>query len=211
MTRQCGDCQLCCKLLPMSAASSAPQTLALMVERGMMPAAVAKTMTPDFYKPAGERCPHQRHHKGCMIYGRRPFGCRMWSCRWLTGDDTAELRRPDHSHYVVDIAPDFVRIDPTGGNNHSVTVPVVQVWIDSGYPDAHTDPALRAFLLRRAQQERMAALIRLSSSDAFLLTAPPLSDDGRWHEQHSATTEHEHTAAEKLAAIGPMKIILEAK
>jgi hypothetical protein len=38
--RRCGDCQLCCKLLP----------------------------TREVNKPANTRCQHQRAHKGCAIY-----------------------------------------------------------------------------------------------------------------------------------------------
>jgi hypothetical protein len=179
-----------------------------MVERGMMSPREAASITPEFDKPAGERCPHQRHHKGCTIYERRPFGCRTWSCRWLTGDDTVDLRRPDRSHYVVDIVPDFVRIDRTGGDNPDTVVPVVQVWLDPDYPDAHKDPALRAFLLRRAEKEGMIALIRLSNKDAFALIPPTMMDSGQWYERHAGMHEHEHTVEEKLAALGPMKIVM---
>ena len=38
--RQCGDCQLCCKLLPVKSLA----------------------------KLAGDRCSHQKHHKGCDVY-----------------------------------------------------------------------------------------------------------------------------------------------
>ena len=67
-TRRCGDCQLCCKLLPVGALG----------------------------KAAGERCRHQRHHKGCAVYRKRgfPSECGAWSCRWLVEDDTADLSRP---------------------------------------------------------------------------------------------------------------------
>ena len=65
MTRQCGGCTACCKLLPMKPGNKAPKTLAAMIEHGIMSIDDAASMTPDFDKPAGERCPHQRHHKGC--------------------------------------------------------------------------------------------------------------------------------------------------
>lgn len=207
MTRQCGDCQLCCKLLPMKAGGEGERTAALMVESGLMSPAEAAHMTPDFDKPAGERCPHQRHHKGCMIYPRRPFGCRTWTCRWLSGEDTADLRRPDHSHYVIDFVPDFVLVDFTGGNNPDTPIPVLQIWLDPDYPNAHHDPALRSYLYRRAE-EGIAALIRLSDREAFFLAAPPLTDTGEWVEHRSGVVEREHTAEEKLAAIGPMKIVM---
>jgi hypothetical protein len=177
-----------------------------MVEQGMLSARDARMMTPDFYKPAGERCPHQRHHKGCMIYPRRPFGCRMWSCRWLTGQDTEHLRRPDHSHYVIDISPDFVTADFPSGRRQ---VPVLQIWLDPDYPHAYHDPALRAYLAGIAKREGMAALIRLNSSDAFLLAAPSLSGTGDWCEIRGAKTEQEHTIDEKLAALGPIKVVFK--
>jgi hypothetical protein len=182
------------------------ETKAAMVDVGIMTARELAETIPDFHKPAGARCPHQRHHKGCMVYPRRPLGCRLWSCRWLTGDGTADLRRPDHSHYVIDIAPDYVRVDPTGGNNPDTTVPVVQVWLDPDYPDAHHDPALRAFLYRQAENG-MAALIRLSNKKAFALFAPPMGG-GEWFEKHGNTSEPEHSVLDKLANIGPMKITL---
>jgi hypothetical protein len=74
------------------------------------PPAMFKGMIPDFDKPAGERCPHQKHHKRCSIYGNRPFGCRIWNCRWLVEDDTADIGRPDRSHLVIDLMPDFVTL-----------------------------------------------------------------------------------------------------
>ncbi len=80
--RKCGDCSLCCKLLPM----------------------------PELAKPANKRCKHQRYGKGCAIYARRPDSCRTWSCRWLLGEGTDDLPRPDRSHYVIDPMPDFVRM-----------------------------------------------------------------------------------------------------
>jgi Putative zinc- or iron-chelating domain len=212
MTRQCGQCTLCCKLLPMQheQREKAARTIALMVEHGMMSPGEARTISPEFDKPAGERCPHQQHHKGCAIYSRRPASCRLWSCRWLTGEDTTDLRRPDRSHYVIDILPDFIRVDPTGGNNLDTNVPVIQIWLDDGFPDAHTDPALRAYLLRRAK-EGIAALIRLSNREAFVLVAPPLSRTGEWYEHRSGRNEREHTAEEKVAALGSMKIVMEQR
>jgi hypothetical protein len=47
--RQCGDCQLCCRLLP----------------------------TAEINKPANERCPHQKSYCGCTIYPRRPLSCQL--------------------------------------------------------------------------------------------------------------------------------------
>ena len=51
--RKCGDCQLCCKLVP-----------------------VADNLV-GLHKPANTRCPYQRHHKGCTIYDAEAFGVRV--------------------------------------------------------------------------------------------------------------------------------------
>jgi Putative zinc- or iron-chelating domain len=201
MTRQCNECTLCCKLLPMSAAAR-PEALGAieaMVEAGLAEASAFAGAIEDFDKPAGERCPHQRHGKGCSVYSRRPFGCRMWQCRWLAEDDTAELRRPDRSHYVVDLVPDFVKTD------EGKTVPVIQIWCDPNYRDAHRDPALRAFLIRRAA-EGYCALVRF---DAHMDCLFLYYDGQQFHEKTSRLTgEQPHTALEKLAALGGMTVTL---
>lgn len=56
MTRQCGTCSLCCRLLPVTSIG----------------------------KGDNERCAHQRR-TGCAIYDQRPHDCRLWSCLWLAG------------------------------------------------------------------------------------------------------------------------------
>ncbi|MBO0716440.1 MAG: hypothetical protein J2P55_03765 [Rhizobiales bacterium] len=182
--------------MPMDAGHDRTEVMVEMIRRGLLDARDAAMMTQDFYKPAGARCPHQKHHKGCGIYLTRPFGCRTWSCRWLTHDDTADLSRPDRSHYVIDSVPDYVMMN-------GQTVPVVQVWIDPDYPDAHEDPALRAFLLRRAEQDGYAALIRSSNIKAFALFAPPFTPNRTWRVEYSnVAPEHEHSAEDKVRALG---------
>jgi len=57
--RRCGDCQLCCKLLPVA----------------------------EIDKPALSRCRHQCR-AGCAIYATKPISCAAWSCLWLQGEDT---------------------------------------------------------------------------------------------------------------------------
>lgn len=172
MNRQCGDCTLCCKLLPVR----------------------------ELKKLAGARCAHQRHGKGCAIYGRHPPSCALWSCVWLSGRDAADLRRPDRSHYVIDIMPDFITAVPQGQT--PIRLPVIQVWIDPNFPDAHRDPALRAYIEKRCEQEGgLAAIIRYDSAKAFVLFPPAISSDGQWHEEHSGQLVEAHTAAEIAAAL----------
>jgi len=149
--RTCGTCTLCCKLLPVR----------------------------ELAKPAGKKCEHQRFN-GCAIYSERPPSCRMWSCRWLTDQDTADLRRPDRVHYCIDIMPDFITLDP-GDGGEQFKIEVVQVWVDPRHPDAHRDPALRAFMRRRAR-DGIATLVRFDSSRGMTIFAPELALDHEWHE-----------------------------
>ena len=122
MTRRCGSCTLCCRLTPVK----------------------------EIAKKGGERCQHQRH-TGCAIYAKRPLSCRMWNCRWLIGDDTADQRRPDFSHCVIDTMPDYVtmRDDITGQKQE---IPVVQIWVDPRHRDAWQAAEIMAYV--RAPRRR---------------------------------------------------------
>lgn len=157
--RKCGDCQLCCRLLPVAPLD----------------------------KKAGQRCRFQKFHKGCTVHhtAKMPPECGLWNCRWLVNDDANELARPDRAHYVIDIMPDFVtaRDDATGVCQN---VQVVQIWCDPGYPEAHRDPALRHWMLRRAEQG-VAAIVRFDNREALTIFAPPFTGDGQWHEIRNAT------------------------
>lgn len=179
-TRRCGSCSLCCSLLPVRSLN----------------------------KLAGQRCKHQRFSsKGdcCKVYARLGSvspECRLWSCRWKVNDDTANLSRPDRSHYVVDLMPDFVtmRDDATGAVQH---IQVVQIWVDPKFPDAHRDPALRAYLERRAE-ENIIGLVRWDNEKAIALFPPALSSDGQWHETESNFRVKAHSPEELMAALaGP--------
>jgi hypothetical protein len=172
--RHCGDCQLCCKLLPVRALK----------------------------KRANERCKHQKAGKGCAVYGDAakgfPAECHFWSCRWLLHEPGTEtMRRPDRVHYCLDIMPDYVTLvnNATGARTE---VEVVQVWCDAGYPDAHRDPGLRAFL----QAKRMPALVRYSEREALHLFPPSCSEDGQWHEAGGDLREPPHTPGQVAKALG---------
>src|SRR5258707_183047 len=133
LTRQCGDCTLCCKLLPVRSIG----------------------------KLDGQRCKHQRH-TGCKIYHQPGFPreCLNWNCRWLV-NDAGDTARPDRSHIVIDIMPDYVRVKPNEGDDFE-PVEVVQCWIDPKYPDAHEDPKFRAFAEVHARAGRIM-MVRYSS------------------------------------------------
>jgi hypothetical protein len=165
ITRQCGDCQLCCKVLP----------------------------TSEIGKPANQRCRHQRHGRGCVIYEHRPTSCRLWSCYWLLGEDVGE--RPDRSRLIVDPMPDFVTTENDVAGERQ-QVPVIQVWCEARDRDAHRNPTFRAWLERR----QMPALIRFDNREALFLAPPGRSSDGQWIEKWSRFTEREHTIEQKLAA-----------
>jgi hypothetical protein len=210
-TRRCGGCTLCCKLLPMKReVAHVQQAINQMIDAGELTLQQVAAMEPDFDKPSGAKCKHSRHGKGCAVYDRRPFGCRFWMCQWLAGKGTSDMHRPDRSHYVIDIMPDFIVLrDDKTGQAHNVEI--VQIWLDPDFPNAHRDPALRAFLARKAGQGK-AGLIRLSANDAFVIFAPSMSEDGQWHEVHSAMRTEQHTAAEILAvASGGSTALLEAR
>lgn len=176
--RQCGDCQLCCKLLPVRSIG----------------------------KLAGERCKHQRHSKGCSVYAnlaRVSPECRLWSCRWLVEDDTADLRRPDRSHYVIDLMPEFITLQDENGALEQIQV--VQIWVDPRYPDAHRDPALRDYLERRAG-ERIIGLVRWGSEEGMALFPPSLSSPPIWHEKRSNAVTATHTPEELFRVLGGMSV-----
>lgn len=160
--RVCGDCQLCCKLLPV------------------------KTID----KIGFTRCQHQRVGKGCSVYGKSamPFECGLWSCNWLTGIGTEGMHRPDRCHYVIDPMPDMI-----GRLLNGVTrdVMVVQVWVDPAYPDAHRDPALRAYIAQRAERDNMPTLCRIGPGKCLLLVAPCMSENGEWIEHLAGYTQGE--------------------
>jgi hypothetical protein len=177
VTRQCGDCQLCCRLLPV----------------------------PPLGKKANQRCQHQKFGEGCKVYRtyKMPMECAVWNCRWLVSNDTAELSRPDRSHYVIDIMPDFITIqDNASGAEHSVQV--VQIWVDPKHPEAHRDPALRRYLLRRGA-EGIVGLIRFDSSNAMTLIPPNMASDNQWHEHMSQRGGPQHRLLDILEAIGSLK------
>ena len=160
--RTCGECTLCCELLPVK----------------------------ELGKGAGTRCSHQSF-KGCRIYASRPRSCRLWSCGWLTGGDCADLRRPDRSHYVVDPMPDFITIED-GDTGEQTKLPVIQIWCDPKYPNAHRDPALRKLL----EEHSHPALVRYSERNAIVLIPPVFNKDGGWREVESGMAEKQHSAEE---------------
>jgi hypothetical protein len=198
--RTCGACTLCCKLVPV-----------VEVDKG-----------------AGERCKFQSF-KGCKVYHTQilrdpgvartierelglpadtmPACCQLWTCRWLAGDDTAGLSRPDRSGYVIDVMPDYITvIDHESGRRHDRQS--VQIWVDPKRRGAHRDPALRAYLERRAA-EGIVALIRYNSADGFVLVAPIMNGGRGWLEIETNMKSTTHTWADIAEALGSVSVVLE--
>jgi hypothetical protein len=158
--RRCGECTLCCKLVPV----------------------------PQLTKPAGKKCQHAKYGKGCTIYARRPNVCRAWSCRWLADPLTAAMPRPDRCHYVIDLSYDYITmINHETGVSTKITV--LQVWVDPAFPDAHRAPELRAYMLSQAEKGGIATIVRWNSRDAMTIFPPPISSDRQWHEIRDGTIE----------------------
>jgi hypothetical protein len=203
MKRRCGDCQLCCVLLPVSDG----QTVRV-AETGS-----EFDMPGTFRKAAGVRCQHQKYGVGCKVHGtdKMPYSCRVWNCRWLVNDDMGDQPRPDRSHLVVDIMPDFVEMEPNAegrasGMTETINVPVIQVWIDPKYPNAHRDPAFRRYL----ERQQTAALIRYDSRKAIFLV-PPSMTGADWYETVPGTDKirEPHTLNEIAHQLG-YELITEA-
>lgn len=175
--RTCGHCQECCVRLPVR----------------------------ELHKGANERCTHQRDRKfGCAIYKGRPPSCKIWSCGWLlNGPYSEELRRPDVCHYTIDPTPDFIRhVDHVTGTE--TRFPVIQIWVDPKYPDAHRDPALRAYLEKLAALSGYAAIVRFDARRALTLFAPHFCEDGVWHEVRGICGSETHSAVEVVTELRNM-------
>lgn len=171
--RKCGSCTACCTQVPV--------------------------VLPDEHKPANVRCKHLCS-KGCRIYARRPDPCQVWSCRWLFDADTAGLRRPDQSGYVIDCAPDAV-VMTNNDTGETRPVQVLQVWVDPARRDAHRDPALRQYLALMGKRHAMMAVVRWSSAEGMVLIPPCMTDTGRFAE-HASEMNTAAAMAARLRAVG---------
>lgn len=144
-------------------------------------------------KPAGVRCKHLCA-RGCRIYASRPEPCRYWNCAWLYQEETADMRRPDRAGYLIDPMLQEILID-------GAPVSVIQVWVDPERPDAHMDPALRAYLDHMGERHKTLAIVRWShpggqdGRDAMVLVPACLSNDGVGFEKHSAMISEQDMAA----------------
>jgi Fe-S-cluster containining protein len=107
---KCGTCTLCCTLCAV----------------------------PELKKPARTDCIHilpNTPEAGCSIYENRPQSCRVYSCVYITTQETEDplppYCRPDKLHIVVS-APE--------------SLPFWVVHLDPQYPNALENPAANALL-----------------------------------------------------------------
>lgn len=156
MMRQCGDCTLCCKLVPVKAIE----------------------------KPAGVKCPHVRWGKGCTIYADRPRSCREWTCAWRLGADTADLQRPDRSHCVIDELGSCI-YQTHQDTGERTKFPAVQIWCDPAHPHAYLHPTILAFMRRRGATG-LGAIIRYGREEGLVIIPPTLSASKNWIRYHPA-------------------------
>jgi hypothetical protein len=75
MTRECGTCTMCCKLLDVD--------------------------SPHGLKPADQWCRHCQPGKGCAIYATRWDACREFLCGWLQNPMLPDELRPDRCHVIL--------------------------------------------------------------------------------------------------------------
>lgn len=151
----------------------------------------------DEWKPHNVRCKHLRS-SGCGIYAKRPAPCRAWSCRWLMDASTAAIRRPDLAGYAIDPSLDTILAD-------GEPMEVIQIWCDPARPDAHRDPALRAWLASMAERFGMVAVVRWGAGDGMVLAPPAFSANGEWFE-HRGVMRTEDDMRDRLAEVGARSI-----
>jgi hypothetical protein len=83
MTRECGDCTLCCKLL----------------------------VIPELGKRANLWCPHCEQSMGCLIHEELifPNSCKEFDCLWKQGYGTEDMK-PSKSKVVMGCTTDGVNL-----------------------------------------------------------------------------------------------------
>ena len=89
MSRECGDCTLCCKVLRIEAEG--------------------------FASAQGEWCVHcDKAGGGCRIYDTRPEECDLFSCLWLQQPELPEELKPSRCRVVIGWYDDmfYLYVDP---------------------------------------------------------------------------------------------------
>lgn len=144
--RACGDCLLCCKVLPV----------------------------PDIEKPANKWCEHAKIAHGCKIYANLPQSCRTWSCLWVLDAGLPPELQPHKSHVIFDMMTDQIAAVGLGGevDQHEV----VQLWVDPIYPEAHRRPIVRELIEHIADKFRLSTLARIGGRGILIAAPSLTSD-----------------------------------
>jgi hypothetical protein len=82
MTRACGDCTLCCKVMAIE----------------------------EIAKPDGQWCRHCEPGRGCLVYETRPAECRGFNCLWLVDERFGAHWKPSRSKIVLTTSVDGIEI-----------------------------------------------------------------------------------------------------
>jgi uncharacterized protein len=78
MSRTCGECTLCCKVLGVG----------------------------ELNKPSGRQCDLVQIGKGCGDYENRPQSCHDFECLWLVSTIMPDTMRPDRTKAVFTLTKD---------------------------------------------------------------------------------------------------------
>lgn len=174
IARKCGECTLCCKLLPVGEIS----------------------------KPGGTLCKFQRS-SGCRIHSKPnyPRSCLLWSCAWLQ-NDLMPLPRPDRAHYVIDTSPDFATIN--GAHVPVISVWIDEhhphAWRNQALLDWLDARWRTRGQLALARSSARKAIILIPPNLRTPWWPSELVADW-WTEVHGSTPEREHTPEEIFAAL----------
>ena len=147
--RACGECTLCCNLLPIE----------------------------ELNKPRGVWCQHAKKGKGCAIYPDRPSGCRTWRCQWIISDIMGEELRPDRCDVVCDtvIRADepAAMINEETGERHEFQV--MQMWSKPGrWARPWRHPSLQKIITGYAELGYATAVRH--GVDTWLIVTGPIAE-----------------------------------
>jgi hypothetical protein len=107
--------------------------------------------------------------------------------------------------YVIDPSPEYVEIATEDGEMFQF--PSLQIWGDSGRPDAHRDPELRKYLIAKNEQDGYMPIVRFGSDggNAVALVPPSHTANKEWLEKRTTSAGREHSASEifEVLSSGP--------
>jgi hypothetical protein len=133
--RQCGQCTLCCKLIPVE----------------------------EINKPKGTWCRFSRSHKGCTLYPKHPLSCKTWSCEWLKGVLHEDMY-PYTTHCVVDPQMEVLTMQ-NNDTGQIFQMQALQIWVDPKFPNAWREGRMGEMIKFMAEKENTPTIIRTPNND----------------------------------------------